>query len=509
MARLRVKRELNDLIMAVYRGRWVVFGVCTASVGLVVLHTLTATPLYQAEADILLKFGREYVYRPEVGEEQPRVTRDTRDLVNSEIQILSSRELARETVQRVGPRELYPGIDAPPRRFTIKWLRQKANEVLALVHPNLADIRPGTALERATLAFGANLEVSGVGKTDVVRVAYMHPRPEMAAQAVETSIEAFKEKRLQVFADPRAEFLAAQVAEYRRRLEAAEQELETFRQTHRLYDLEQQRELLLTQRQALDGDLKATESRIEETAKRLEALREQASNIDETVPLFAENQRDPVVDNAKSRLLDLRLRENQLRAKYLDSSKLVQDVREQIALVEDFLAKTRDEVSTRTQSGKNQVHQELMLDIVRAEAEHESLVAKRRAVQQQIARVNDDLAQLDPWQNELNQLVRDVANNQSNYKAYLAKLEDAKVSEELNRNKVVNVSVIEPATVPLRPATPQKTLNLAFGIVFGLAAGLGLVFVRDQLRPRLLTVDNAEQATGLPVLARLPDRRAT
>src|SRR3546814_7869586 len=82
--------------------------------------------------------------------------------------------------------------------------------------------------------------------------------------------------------------------------------------------------------------------------------------------------------------------------------------------------------------------------------------SKKAAISTQLAALDGDIRELDLRQNELEQIQRDVESYTNNYKIYLGKVEEARIEEQMDIRKMVNVSVIEPATAPLRPATPQK-----------------------------------------------------
>lgn len=64
--------------------------------------------------------------------------------------------------------------------------------------------------------------------------------------------------------------------------------------------------------------------------------------------------------------------------------------------------------------------------------------------------------------------------------------------------------LVQPATAPTSPSTPKTTRNVALGILLGLLLGISLALLRDQFDRRLKTVDEAEDALGLSVLATIP-----
>src|SRR4030043_766923 len=70
-------------------------------------------PTYEAKSSFLVKFGREYIYRSEVGEKTPdvRITAGNQEeLINSEIQRLNNRDLIGKVITTLGIEKLYPDL---------------------------------------------------------------------------------------------------------------------------------------------------------------------------------------------------------------------------------------------------------------------------------------------------------------------------------------------------------------------------------------------------------------
>jgi uncharacterized protein involved in exopolysaccharide biosynthesis len=68
------------------------------------------------------------------------------------------------------------------------------------------------------------------------------------------------------------------------------------------------------------------------------------------------------------------------------------------------------------------------------------------------------------------------------------------------------VAVVEPATVTPDPVRPRPLLNLAVCLLAGTFVALGLALVRGSVRRTIRGVLDAEELTGLPVLAVIPKR---
>ncbi len=64
----------------------------------------------------------------------------------------------------------------------------------------------------------------------------------------------------------------------------------------------------------------------------------------------------------------------------------------------------------------------------------------------------------------------------------------------------VKVSVIQPAALPGTPTSPKPKLNLALGLLVGLAVGIGGAVLRETLDTSVKSPDQAEELVGAPML---------
>ena len=72
-----------------------------------------------------------------------------------------------------------------------------------------------------------------------------------------------------------------------------------------------------------------------------------------------------------------------------------------------------------------------------------------------------------------------------------------------------DVAVAEYATLPGSPVRPRPTLYLVVGALLAALAAAGLALLRQRLDQRLDVSDADTEVLGLPILARIPDRRPT
>ncbi len=91
---------------------------------------------------------------------------------------------------------------------------------------------------------------------------------------------------------------------------------------------------------------------------------------------------------------------------------------------------------------------------------------------------------------------------QQMYNSLLDQYEQTRLSEAIRQN---SVSVVEPATPPIKPAKPNKALNIVLGFFVGIVGGFGLAFIFENLDTTLYTTNQIESITHLSVIGEVPD----
>jgi len=99
---------------------------------------------------------------------------------------------------------------------------------------------------------------------------------------------------------------------------------------------------------------------------------------------------------------------------------------------------------------------------------------------------------------------RAVALKEQTYAMLLEQYEQARIREAIRANAL---SVVEPAVIPEAPFKLRKALNIALGFMVGLAGGVGLAFLFENLDTTLYTAQQIEQVTELSTLGKIPTVR--
>lgn len=450
-----------------------------------IAYATMAKPIYETRASLLVKFGRQADYRPEDALAGPSVPLDRKEILNSHVRIMESRDLLETVLGAIGTKNLYPDIADNPA------LSQSE--------------RTNLAVQR----FGDNLNAHALRESNVIELAFRDPDPEIATRAASILVDRFIDQQLRLFSDPQSGFMQQQVDVFRGQLTDAQEAVKAFKREHGISSLEEERTMLLQQRLAVDVTLKSGEARIAELERKAEVLGAGLQKISPEIELFRDTNPDRSIEEAKSKLMELSVRETQVLQTYRPDSPQAQAVRGEIATVRAAIAKGPVLSSQSVRTGRNQAYQDLSADALRTNAELGAQRASTELLRRQVTELDQRVQGLDRQQTALQDLMRQQQIAEVNYRTYLQRSEDARINDDLNRARITSISVIEKAQVPIRPVRPRKLAAVALGVALGLVLGLGIAFVFELLDDGFSMPVQIERAVGLPVLAAigLSDRR--
>jgi uncharacterized protein involved in exopolysaccharide biosynthesis len=448
---------------------------------------------------MLIKLGRESVFVPTSSKMSPILNINREQQVNSEIEILKSRALAERVVATIGPTILYKDLVEQKSGILNLILQDKREEMTP-------DERKAADFESAIFAFMEALIVTGIKKSNVIQVSFENEDPHIAAMAVNNLANLYREHHLSVHKVPQnVKFFQEQTDLLKNKLNQAEEKLKALRKQHNITSLEEQRSLLLGRSSVLNSALNQTISLEVETEKRIRLLRRQLASVPETVSQGEETDQNPYLMNTlEARLVELQLKEKELLTKYTDQSRLVQNVKEEIQVVEQKLEEQSTKRYGKKTSARNPTYQRLKEELFSNEAEREALKVKKITQKAHLDGLQVKLENLNQVELELKQLEQEIEVNRENYRLYLSKVEEARISDAMDSEKIASVSLIGPARPPRKPVSPKVVLNLLVGIFVGTFGSLSLALFREYLDDRIEKIEDVETELRLPVLASIP-----
>lgn len=382
------------------------------------------------------------------------------------IGLLASHDLHRQVVARIGATILYPGLD---------------------------DEAAADAFSRDLNAFQR--------QEDSVEITFDNRDPAVAARALAITLDVLGEQRARVLEESGRGALDQQEAAYKRALAEAHRRLDDYRQRNRVWSGEEERRQFLAQRGEMAGDLQRTLNSQNELAARMRSLKNQMAQVPSTVMPEQPTDHYKVVDDAKARLLELQLKEQELLSKYREDSQFVTTVREEIGRVKTFINEMTASMNQRNKPASNDLYVELSKELVRAETQMNSLDGRRAALETQLAQMDQHMEEMNNSDHELRGLQQAVADGEAN----LRRIEEARVSQTVGAAaQGIGLSVIQAPHPPIHPIQPNPRLYFALALPLGLLGGIAAAAMAEALSGSFGTPADVERRLGLPVLAALP-----
>ena len=148
----------------------------------------------------------------------------------------------------------------------------------------------------------------------------------------------------------------------------------------------------------------------------------------------------------------------------------------------------------------NPVYQGIKLQLSRADVE---VAAARRQVadrEGKIAELRKMINTAPEVEAEFARLNRDYDVTRGQYQALVERLNRAKLSDKAEATGVVRFQVVDPPTGSDQPVSPDRIRLILVVLLGGLAAGIGVAYLMHQIRPVFASARQLAELTQLPVL---------
>jgi polysaccharide chain length determinant protein (PEP-CTERM system associated) len=318
---------------------------------------------------------------------------------------------------------------------------------------------------------------------DAFSIDYLHREPRMAMLVANRLATLFIEevsrgREAQVAGA--YSFIEGQLEEARQQLQVREGTLRAYKERH-MGSLPEQLTANLSTLQRLQLEQQAVTESLRAASERLRQVESDPTSI---------AGRDP----ASQELAQARAQLSQLRLRYTEEHPEVRALAGRIARLEAAVVKTAD---AGAQVGASAVSE--------ARRDVEDLRARQNELEGRIALFSARVEQTPRVEQEISTLTRDFQKLNEYYLGLLDKKLDAQTAAEMEKRwKGDRFRVLDPANLPERPVSPNRLLFLAFGIAFGLLAGVGASLAAEHLSQAVNKVEEIEGIVPAPILATIP-----
>jgi len=484
------KMTPRGLVAVLFRKKRTILLSGTALMIGTVLMIMLLPPQYQSDMTVLIERER---FDPVVTSSQsrnsadnavPQLARLSEQDVNSEVDLLQSTDLLRKVVLEC---KLYDRL---------QWWR------VLLLGANSREKR----IDMAIKGLQNNLVVNPPNKSNLITITYSSRDPRNSADVLNTLGKAYLQKHVEVHR-PQAHytFFQGEVDQYRKKLQDAQTRVVAFNQQHGLASATTEQTNLLQKMADLDAELRTTQAAVRDTEQRVTELEVLEKS---TPPRHTTQVRTSglLLEQLKSTLNNLQLKRTELLTKYEPSYRAVQDVDQQIAEVRGSISRAEGAPTVEQTIDASPAYEWVISEMVKAKSDLAGLRAREVVMVKSLDRYRRLTLELGKDGIEQQNLLREAKLTEDNYSSALRKQEESRMSEELDRERIVNVSIAEQASPAALPMIPL-VLELLLGVIVCVILSGAIGFAADYFDSSLRTPQELQDYLGVPVLAAFPEER--
>ncbi|HZT02755.1 MAG TPA: XrtA system polysaccharide chain length determinant [Steroidobacteraceae bacterium] len=307
------------------------------------------------------------------------------------------------------------------------------------------------------------------------------------------------------------DFLKAQIADYQKRLQSAEDRLAAFKSQHMGLLTSQNGgyyEQLDRETQAISDvntKLVVADTQRKELLAQLHG--DAAISAADAAPVFGPN--GTVV--AGDTLTQIQLEQahlNELLLKYTDKYPDVIAAKQNLAALQrrraqEIAALRRGDADAAALSGasSNPIYQSIRLALNKADVNIAELRAELNEHQRKVDELTHLLNTTPELEAQYAQLSRDYEINKSQYTKLLASYDKARLGERAGNAGAVRFALVQPPAVSYAPVAPQRGKLLTVVLILALGAGGVIGYALNQMHPVVGSPTALRQLTGIPVVA--------
>ena len=499
--------NLGDLYYLFFRHKWKILLIFLAGLLGSVAFYFVKPPVYLSEAKILIRYIMEGKAATSAKDDSQMKSPDAggANIINSEIEILTSLDLAALVADAVGPEKILAKLGGGHDRLT------------------------------AALVIHEGLKVEVPNRSSVLLLTFRHRDPSVVQPVLTQLAEVYLKRHVEIHQGVGVldDFFSRQADQSRARLSTTEADLKRLKADTQIISLDEtkndymelmgrlRQELLsaeaeLAERRTLLGDLvKLHPAPATATNPAPNALADPSPTVGPNPEVAATPEQSDQYRRAAYELDALQQRLTDLRTRYTDEHFQVRNVLQLVqeaagrkaALVAACPALTRLAPLPASGSPPNPVVESPRnaLDLPAEGLRVAALEAKVKVLASQLEKVRTDASRVMDAEPALTQLQRQKEAEETSLRFYSSSLDQARTDESLGTGKITNISVVQS---PSPPARDLKGVLKPLLVIFlvGCFGGLGFGFVSDRILDQTVkSVADVERLVRVPMFLSVPD----
>ena len=485
-------------------------------VTLAVVVSILTPREYRSEARLFLRLGRENSTvdpTATLGKDAVVAVPHSRENeISSVVELLGGRALAEKVVDAVGPGVVLAVEQESPGGATSASLAARAWQAGLQARQAFSDLLASWRLrtplperEEAVVELRDRLGVRRVGKTDLISASYYAPSPQLAQTIVKQLTDLYLIEHARINRTSGAhEFLAGQMAELHEKLTRDQEELRDLKSRTGIAAPAAQVETIVANISRLKDELATKEAAIAAADARVRQWRQILDSQPGTeVVSRTTGVGNEGTDAMRAQLYALQIAREKAAANYTEAHPLYRQINEQVAKTRDILDR-EEPVREHVTTAQGKVFEQARLAIASEEPMLAALRVEATSLTSQLAAARSELEAFNRDELRVAELQRSVDQQLVAYQEYSRSLEQTRIDQALEDQRISNISIAQPATLEIKPVRPQVKVNLLIGLLVGLAGAVGLPLGLDYLQSNLRTAEDVERALEVPVLLSVP-----
>ncbi|MGO9111415.1 MAG: GumC family protein [Thermoguttaceae bacterium] len=507
---------LPDLWRATARHKKKSFGVFLFAVIVAGAAAIFDPKSYHSEGMLLVRLGKENaVMDPTVTMGQDPVVNvpNSRDSeLNSVVEILKSQAIAEKVVDLLGldfilghsaassGRAVQNGrVAQVAEQIRQAWIRSRA-----LLRHLEGTSEPGDR-DRAVAGLMARYSVSSLRKSDLIQIDCKGPSPQWSQKVVAALMEIYQSEHIRLNRPNRSvEFFAEQTERARKELVAKQEALRDLKTASGIVSPGDQRQTFATRLSRLEEERLQNQAARAASETRIKTLRKQLSSLPaEHVELVTTGIANEAADQMRAQLYQLEIRKEEAAAKYTDAHPAKQALDEQVQ-ASRAAAEKQELTRTHIAKGPNRAYQESQAALLQEELLLAASQAKGDVLNKQLAAAGGEVKDFNQQELLIAGLERDIDVCQTTYRKYAAGMEQARIDQAREMQRISNITVAQPATYEPEVVFPKKATFLSIGVLCGLVAAVAAAWWAEARNHSFREPEDIERHLGVTVLGTIP-----
>lgn len=503
----------SELIELIFRHKLKIIFIPIAVMAMTIAVMLFFPRQYRSEAKLFLQIGRQSLgidATANLGSSAGLVQSNRDEEVKSALQVIISRGVISQVVEKLGPEFVLNGID--PNDPDQEGEQKKKNAILASIQGSvgqvlgiLKSIDPVSPKEDAVMKVESGLKVGAERNSMVLNATFDAMSPKAAQKVLDTLITVYQSEHLRIHRNRQSgSFLSTEREKLLEQYTNVQQKVKQLKNESGISSIEGRRTSIEARIQMIEMEkiqnlqnLTSSRARIEDLKTQLVSIPERETSSQKSIPNGGADLLRKELYTSQIRMMDLKSRLAPDHPQLVATNKQVEEARR---LVDD-----QDNARQETVDDINPIYRALSLELRQQESVVAGLNAKQKELQTQYAEHMTNLECFNQHAIDLTKLEQEEQIARDKYLQYTNSFEQALTDEALETSKISSVSVAQNATLAERPVSPSKPLLLLGGLFLSVSGVLGLVFLSEKMNDRIRSESDLSNLLDLPVLVTIPD----